>query len=204
MTAQSKKSVGLSSPQKPPKGVKAPDGSAVKLPPVKGYKLDQLALTEVGENIMKKTMDHVDAIGATGHTSYKNPHTRKLIHSLDSKDKPKDKRPASKQLDKAQKEESKQTSPKPAKKSIREIPTYQPPSSAAGSDWREEFKNGNNSDEELPDTKKLMHKLGVSGAPALSTALDIEEDAVRASDNSIMGGDMNDSDVAMLKRQVEE
>ena len=33
---------------------------------------------------MKKTMDHVDAVGASGHSSYKNPHTRKLIQSLDN------------------------------------------------------------------------------------------------------------------------
>jgi hypothetical protein len=77
--------VATGSPSKPPKGgVRAPDGSAVKLPPVKGYKLDQLALSEVGENIMKKTMDHVDAVGAMGHTTYKNPQTRKLIQSLDN------------------------------------------------------------------------------------------------------------------------
>lgn len=161
---------------------------------------------------MKKTMDHVDAIGATGHTAYKNPHTRKLLQNLDNKDYGKIKRGVTKsQLDKNPSPEKKavevkQLAPQNEKKGIREIPTYQPPSSAGGgSDWREEFKKGGHSDEELPDTRKLIDKLKVGTAGGERTDMDIEEDALKLNDNSLLGGDqMNDSDVSKLKRQVEE
>ena len=54
------------SPKKPPK-------PTVKLPPVKGYKLDSLGLGEEGDKILKKSMD--TGYGSDGRlgTGYKNP-----------------------------------------------------------------------------------------------------------------------------------
>lgn len=157
---------------------------------------------------MKKSMDHSEAIGsggATGHSSYKNPHTRKLIHNLDNKDYGKAKRGMTKNMfgkdSPEKKEEDKSPPPPPAKGKapIRDIPTYQPPASAS-TDWREEFKKADQSDEELPDTKKLIDKLNVQGAQDLQTTIGLEDE--KRVEDSI--GEMNDDDVAHLKRQVEE
>lgn len=48
---------------------------------------------------------------------------------------------------------------------IREIPTYHPPTSKQV-DWREEFKKGDDMEDELPDTKALIEKLNVSTTQA--------------------------------------
>jgi hypothetical protein len=42
---------------------------------------------------------------------------------------------------------------------IREIPTYVPPVAEKDKDWREDFRNNADSDDELPDTKMLIAKL---------------------------------------------
>lgn len=46
--------------------------SAVKLPPVAGYKLDQLGLSEASEKILKSSMQSEKAV-------YKNPRARKIL-----------------------------------------------------------------------------------------------------------------------------
>lgn len=57
----------------------------VKLPPVKGYKLDSLGLGEAGDTIIKKSME--GGYGSDNRQGgYKNPHTRKLIENLEKKD----------------------------------------------------------------------------------------------------------------------
>jgi hypothetical protein len=42
---------------------------------------------------------------------------------------------------------------------IRDIPTYVPPPEKKDSDWRDDYKKNQHSDEELPDTKLLIAKL---------------------------------------------
>lgn len=61
----------------PKKGGKAE--SPVKLPPVRGYKLDTLGLDELGETVVKKSMDAGYGSENPFKSGYKNPHTRKLL-----------------------------------------------------------------------------------------------------------------------------
>ena len=63
------------SPKKGSKGEKSP----VKLPPVRGYKLDTLGLDELGESVVKKSMDAGIGSDNPFKSGYKNPHTRRLL-----------------------------------------------------------------------------------------------------------------------------
>lgn len=56
--------------------------SAVKLPPVKGYKLDQLGLTDYAETIVKKQMES----SLSDTRTYKNPRARKMLQNIENRD----------------------------------------------------------------------------------------------------------------------
>ena len=70
------------SPKKGSKGEKSP----VKLPPVRGYKLDSLGLDELGESVVKKSMDAGIGSDNPFKSGYKNPHTRRLLQSMDNQE----------------------------------------------------------------------------------------------------------------------
>lgn len=81
-----------------------------------------------------------------------------------------------------------------APKAIRDIPTYQPPTQ----DWRQEFKKGDDSEDELPDTKKLISQLN------LNTGATTDAASVFENNEDFLGGDLNDEDVSNMKQSVEE
>lgn len=149
--------------------------SAVKLPPVKGYKLDSLGLGDAGDTIIKKSMEGGYGSDNRGGGGYKNPHTRKLIENLENKDYGKFTRAKSFKSDnlavQQKPEEEKKASPK--YKSIREIPTYQPPPEQ---DWREEFRKDDLSEDELPDTKMLIEKLNKAAVKKDVSIFEEEDD----------------------------
>jgi hypothetical protein len=63
----------------PKKGGKKEEKSPVKLPPVRGYKLDALGFDELGESVVKKSMDAGYGSENPFKSGYKNPHTRRLL-----------------------------------------------------------------------------------------------------------------------------
>ena len=63
----------------PKKGAKKQEKSPVKLPPVRGYKLDTLGFDDLGESVVKKSMDAGYGSENPFKSGYKNPHTRKLL-----------------------------------------------------------------------------------------------------------------------------
>ena len=109
---------------------------------------------------MKKTMQN----GSGGQSAYRNPKARKMIQNIEQKDYGKATRgiaptASAPNLNSPIKLETEYASKEPQKQ-IRGIPTYQPPP-ASQQDWREEFKKGDESDDQLPDTKKLISQLNI-------------------------------------------
>jgi len=60
--------------------------SPVKLPPVRGYKLDTLGFDDLAESVVKKSMDAGYGSENPFKSGYKNPHTKRLLQSLDQKE----------------------------------------------------------------------------------------------------------------------
>lgn len=67
----------MKSKSSPKKG--KPVKSPVKLPPVRGYKLDSFGFDELGESVVKKSMDAGYGSDHPFKSGYKNPHTRRLL-----------------------------------------------------------------------------------------------------------------------------
>lgn len=93
-------------------------------------------------------------------------------------------------------------------KTIREIPTYKPPQrEESRSDWREEFKRDNDSEEELPDTKKVIEKLN-KGKQSFAKTTDgggdktIFDDEDDNRDDPFFNDDINARDSEVLKTSI--
>ncbi|CDW88809.1 UNKNOWN [Stylonychia lemnae] len=147
------------------------------LPPIaKGYKLDDLGLTNAGERALSKYEG-----GYTSDQSAKSkqmfntqdPGTRRLLQTLEGKYK-KAKPSSMKNYDEDQKEEESadefQRAPQKQEDvinpfrtisgDIKDIPQYKPPQIKIN-DWRNK-SNRSSSDDELPDTNAVLKKLNLS------------------------------------------
>ena len=51
----------------------------MKLPPVRGYKLDTLGFDDLAESVVKKSMDAGYGSENPFKGGYKNPHTKRLL-----------------------------------------------------------------------------------------------------------------------------